>query len=159
MSWLPKNKVVVPVDFSDQAVDAAHAARSLVEKGSSLYVIHVLPVLTDYEAGVLFNTVDDQARIQHAEQALRDRLSAAEYAGFHPQIAFGDPGHEIADYAEQIGADLIVLPSHGRTGLTRLLIGSVAERVVRLAHCPVLVLKAPVEKESPALTTSPKCFS
>lgn len=146
MSWLPKNKIVVPVDFSDQSVSSVDAALSLVEKPSSIYVIHVLPVLTDYEAGVLFNTVDDQARIRHTEQALRDRLSAAKYAGFHPQVAFGDPGYEIATYAEQIAADLIVLPSHGRTGLTRLLIGSVAERVVRLAHCPVLVLKAPAEK-------------
>lgn len=144
MSWLPKNKIVVPVDFSDQSVEAVDVALSLAEKPTSLYIIHVLPVLTDYEAGVLFNTVDDQARIRHTEQALRERLSAAQYAGFHPQVAFGDPGHEIAGYAEQIAADLIILPSHGRTGLTRLLIGSVAERVVRLAHCPVLVLKAPV---------------
>ena len=146
MSWLPKQKIVVPVDFSDQSVAAVDASLSLVQNPEALYIIHVLPVLTDYEAGVLFNTVDDQARIEHTEQALRERLSAAKYAGFHPQVAFGDPGHEIANYAEQIGADLIVLPSHGRTGWTRLLIGSVAERVVRLAHCPVLVLKSPVEK-------------
>lgn len=147
MSWLPKKKIVVPVDFSDQSVAAVDAAMSLVDNASSIYVIHVLPVLTDYEAGVLFNTVDDEARIRHTEQALRDRLSAAKFAGFHPQVAFGDPGYEIATYAEQIGAELIVLPSHGRTGLTRLLIGSVAERVVRLAHCPVLVLKSAVEKK------------
>ena len=49
--------------------------------------------------------------------------------------------HEIADFAQEKKAELIVLPSHGRTGLTRLLLGSVAEKVVRLAHCPVLVLK------------------
>lgn len=145
MSWLPKQKVVVPVDFSERAMAVVDTALSLVAHPSSLYIIHVLPVLTDYEAGMLFNTVDDQARIQHTEQALRDRLSAAKYAGFHPQVAFGDPGHEIAGYAEQIEADLIVVSSHGRTGLTRLLIGSVAERVVRLAHCPVLVLKDPLE--------------
>ena len=143
MSWLPKDKIVVPVDFSDQSIEAVDAGLSLVDRPASLHVIHVLPVLTDYEAGVLFNAVDEQARIRHTEQALRERLSAEKYAGFHSQVAFGDPGHEIAAYAEQIAADLIVLPSHGRTGLTRLLIGSVAERVVRLAHCPVLVLKAP----------------
>ncbi len=44
-------------------------------------------------------------------------------------------------FAEQLHAELIVMPSHGRTGLSRLFIGSVAERVVRLAHCPVLILK------------------
>ncbi len=141
MSWLPKNKVVVPVDFSDQSIEAVEVALSLVAKPSALYVIHVLPVLTDFESGVLFNAVDDVTRIRNAELSLRDRLSAVKFAGFHPQVAFGDPGYVIANCAEQIGAELIVLPSHGRTGLTRLLIGSVAERVVRLAHCPVLVLK------------------
>ena len=58
------------------------------------------------------------------------------------QDVIGDPGHEITEYAEEIGASLIITPSHGRTGLSRLLIGSVAERVVRLAKCPVMVLKS-----------------
>ena len=57
------------------------------------------------------------------------------------QVRFGDPGREIAAFAEKLHAELIVMPSHGRTGLSRSLIGSVAERVVRLAHCPVLILK------------------
>jgi nucleotide-binding universal stress UspA family protein len=56
-------------------------------------------------------------------------------------VRFGDPGREIAAHAEELHAELIVMPSHGRTGLSRLFIGSVAERVVRLAHCPVLILK------------------
>ena len=57
------------------------------------------------------------------------------------QVRFGDPGREIAALAEELHAELNVMPSHGRTGLSRLFIGSVAERVVRLAHCPVLILK------------------
>jgi nucleotide-binding universal stress UspA family protein len=105
-------------------------------------LIYVLPVLTDYDAGLMWSNITDEARKEHAQQALRERLVGAKYQGLHFEITFGDPGHGIADYAEQIEADLIVLPSHGRTGLSRLLIGSVAERVVRLAHCPVLVLKA-----------------
>jgi nucleotide-binding universal stress UspA family protein len=148
MSWLPKAKVVVPVDFSDQSVAAVDVALSLVPTSAGIHVVHVLPVLTDYEAGVLFNAVDDEARTKHTVQALRERLSDAKYAGIQPHVAFGDPGYEIANYAEQLEAELIVLPSHGRTGLSRLLIGSVAERVVRLAHCPVLVLKAPAEASS-----------
>ena len=59
----------------------------------------------------------------------------------HHLTRFGDPGHQIAQYAEEAKADLIVLPSHGRSGLQRLLIGSVAERVVRHAPCPVLVVR------------------
>jgi nucleotide-binding universal stress UspA family protein len=148
--WLPKTKVVVPVDFSDQSLAAVDTALHLVEKPSSLHVIHVLPVLTDYEAGILFSTVDEEARVRHAVQAMRDRLSAVKFAGFEPHVTFGDPAHGIADFAEEIEAELIVIPSHGRTGLTRLLIGSTAERVVRLAHCPVLVLKAAPTKAAAA---------
>jgi nucleotide-binding universal stress UspA family protein len=72
---------------------------------------------------------------------LRQRLSSSRYAGIHVTVAIGDAGHEIVALAEKVHADLLVMPSHGRTGLKRLLIGSVAERVVRLAHCPVLVLR------------------
>ncbi|MGC3968366.1 MAG: universal stress protein [Pirellulales bacterium] len=77
----------------------------------------------------------------HTEQALRERLADSKFAGINLHVAFGEAGHEIAGFAQTHHADLIVLPSHGRTGLSRLLIGSTAERVVRLAHCPVLVLR------------------
>ena len=53
----------------------------------------------------------------------------------------GDPGSEITKLAKEVGAHLIIMPSHGRTGISRLLLGSVAERVLRLSHCPVLVLR------------------
>lgn len=141
MTWLPKKKVVVPIDFSDNSLAALDTARELVADAGDLYLIHVLPVLEVAEPGVIWNTIDDQSRRHHAEQALREQLDAAKYAGVHVEISIGDAGHEIADHAKAIGAELIVMPSHGRTGLKRLLIGSVAERVVRLAHCPVLVLK------------------
>ena len=141
MNWLPKNKVLVPVDFSEPSIQAVGTALTLVTHPSHLYLVHVLPVLTDYEAGLVWANTSDDTRQSHAETALRERLSDAKYAGVQVATAFGDPGHAIVDYAESIHADLIVLPSHGRTGLTRLLIGSVAERVVRLAHCPVLVLR------------------
>ena len=55
----------------------------------------------------------------------------------------GDPGLMIADYAADVQADLIVMPSHGYHGVKRLLLGSVAERVLRHANCPVLVLRRP----------------
>lgn len=141
MSWLPKKTVVVPVDFSDEAFAALDTALELVADASHLHVVYVLPVLEPAEPGVIWATVDEPSRARHAEQALRERLSEAKVQGVQVAIQFGDPGHEITEYAEQQKADLIVLPSHGRTGLKRLLIGSVAERVIRLAHCPVLVLR------------------
>jgi len=57
------------------------------------------------------------------------------------KVLFGDPGHQITDYADQVAAKLIIMPSHGRSGILRVLLGSVTDRVVRLAHCPVLVLR------------------
>jgi nucleotide-binding universal stress UspA family protein len=141
MSWVPRKTVVVPVDFSDESLEAVETARLLVSDASHLHVIHVLAALEGAEPVGLFGTVDEDARQRHAEQSLRERLAKPELAGINIVITFGDPGHEVTDYAQKVGADLIVMPSHGRTGIRRLLIGSVAERVVRLAHCPVLVLK------------------
>jgi nucleotide-binding universal stress UspA family protein len=141
MAWLPKDKVLVPVDFSEKSIKAVDDALSLVADASHLYVLHVLAVLEPAEPGVIWHTVDDVSRKRHVLQALQERFADKKYTGLNFEVAFGDPGHEITGYAEKIDADLIVLPSHGRTGITRLLVGSVAERVVRLAHCPVLVLK------------------
>jgi len=139
--WLPKTHVVVPVDFSDESMKAVDTALELVESPSRVHVIHVLPILAATEPGVIWDTVDDDSRQDHAEEALRRRLADEHYAGIDIVISIGNPGQEIAAFAESTQAELIVMPSHGRTGFSRLLIGSVAERVVRLAHCPVLVLK------------------
>jgi nucleotide-binding universal stress UspA family protein len=141
MSWLPKKCVVVPVDFSDDSLAAIDVALQLVAEPAGLQVIHVLPELNVAEPGVIWDQIDDQSRCRHAEQALREKLSAEKYAGIGLHAAVGDAGREVADFAAGQKAELIVMPSHGRTGFKRLLIGSVAERVVRLAHCPVLVLR------------------
>lgn len=141
MAWLPKESVVVPVDFSDLSFEAVETALGLVENASHLAVIHVLPSLEPAEPGVIWSTIDDDSRARHAEEALRERLSGPTYKGIQVHVVIGDPGHEVAEFAQHKQADLIVMPSHGRTGLSHLLIGSVAERVVRLAHCPVLVIR------------------
>jgi nucleotide-binding universal stress UspA family protein len=141
MAWLPKKNIIVPIDFSDDSLSAVETALELVDNPASVHVIHVLPLLTVADPGVVWEPVDDESRRSHAEDALRQRLAEDPYRGVKVQVSIGDPGHEIADYAQAQHADLIVMPSHGRTGIRRLLIGSVAERVVRLAHCPVLVLK------------------
>jgi nucleotide-binding universal stress UspA family protein len=141
MAWFPKKTVVAPVDFSELSWEAVDTALELAAAPAGVHVVHVLPVLEPAEPGVIWHTIDDETRSRHAAQAVRERLAAPKYHDVQVQIAFGDPGTEIADYARRVGADLIVLPSHGRTGIARFLIGSVAERVVRLAHCPVLVLR------------------
>jgi nucleotide-binding universal stress UspA family protein len=141
MSWLPRKTVVVPIDFSENSFAALKTALELVDDPAHLHVLHVLPILEPADPGVIWATIDDQSRGQHAHEALTKELARRGCSNVHMIVRFGDPGHEIADYSQEVDAGLIVLASRGRTGLTRLLIGSVADRVVRLAHCPVLVLK------------------
>ena len=141
MSCIQTLSVVVPFDFSDESFGAIGVALKLVERPSDVHVIHVLPFLSAADPGVIWDTIDDESRTKHLKEAMTKRFAAPEFDGIQLQVAFGDPGTEITDFAESMGAELVVIPSHGRTGLTRLLMGSVVERVVRLAHCPVLALR------------------
>ena len=141
MTWLPRQTVVVPIDFSDASFMAIDTACELADDPGHVHLIHVLPVLEPTEPGVIWQTIDDAGRSRHAEDALKKELAKRGHEKVQAATRFGDPGNEIARYAEEKNAGLIVMPSHGRSGLQRLLIGSVAERTLRLAKCPVLVLK------------------
>lgn len=141
MSWLVDKPVVVPFDFSEHSELALKRALSLVEKSEQLHVLHVLPFLIPTEPGVVWATIDDAHRIQHALETLKEAIDKLSITGAELEVRLGDPGQIACDRAEELGAELIVVGSHGRTGLTRMLLGSVAERVVRLAHCQVLVVK------------------
>ncbi|MCP4195327.1 MAG: universal stress protein [Planctomycetaceae bacterium] len=139
MGFLPRRRVLVPYDFSTESHEAMKLGHQLVDDPSHLHVIHVLPELTATEPGVIWATVDDASRMTHAREAIDERLK--EYPRTNVNVNFGDPGHVITELAAEIECDLIVIPSHGRRGVQRILLGSVAERVVRLAHCPVLVMR------------------
>jgi nucleotide-binding universal stress UspA family protein len=141
MNWLPRKTVVVPIDFSDDSFAALDTAAELVDTPEDLRIVHVLPELEPAEPGVIWHTIDDASREEHATKALEAELVKRGHEGLAIHVCFGDPGHEIVAYAEELDAGLVVLPSRGKTAIKRLLLGSVAERVVRLAHCPVLVLK------------------
>ncbi len=141
MTWLPGKTIVVPLDFSDDSFAALETAREMAGDPDDLRVIHVLPILEANDPGVIWSTIDDESRRSHATEALQKEFAQRGCEAMPIEIRFGDPGHEIAHYADQVEAGLIVLPSHGKSALQHLLIGSVAERVVRLAHCAVLVLK------------------
>jgi nucleotide-binding universal stress UspA family protein len=141
MPWLPKNLVVVPYDFSDDARAAIDTALQLVSLPAEVRVVYAMQDLSPLEMGEMWTSVDDQVRRDHGLKAMREKLTEPQYAQVQLDVVFGDPGHAVTHYASDIKADLIVLSSHGRTGIGRLLIGSVAERIVRYAHCPVLVLR------------------
>ena len=141
MAWTIDNPVVVPFDFSEHSETALQRAASLVNRPEQLHVLHVLPFLVPTEPGVVWATVDDAHRIQHALESLRESIQKLNVGNAELEVRMGDPGQVACDRAEELAAELIVVGSHGRTGLTRMLLGSVAERVVRLAHCQVLVVK------------------
>ena len=84
--------------------------------------------------------------IRGAETLLDQQLPPEEQAQFHTTraVVFGQPARAIVDYATQHGIDLIVMGTHGRGGMAHLFVGSVAERVVRTALCPVLTVREPL---------------
>jgi len=141
MTYFPKRTVLVPVDFSPESLAAIDVGLQLVDDPAHLHIVHVMIDITPLEAGEVWGVIDPQARVGQIEKLLKEKLTDDKYQGLQIAVVLGEPAHGIANYAQEKHAELIVIPSHGRTGITRLLIGSVAERVVRLAHCPVLVLR------------------
>lgn len=138
MSGLSKDRIVVPIDFSDESFAAIDTALEIANTPSG---VHVLGELSPAEPDVVWGTFDNDKRTCYATESVRERLADPKYDDIQIRIAFGDPGHNIAEFAHEIGAELVVMPSHGRFGIGRLLIGSVTERTIRSAHCPVMVLR------------------
>jgi nucleotide-binding universal stress UspA family protein len=131
-------------DTSDHALDVA--AQLASEHGSVLHLAHVIrdPATEPWamEAfGADFGALLDETR-SRAKRALMvraDRLRLPD--GVQSEVAVGAPAEEIVRYAKAIAADLIVVGSHGRTSMQRVFLGSVADRVLRHAACPVLVVR------------------
>lgn len=134
--------IVAPIDFSDEADRAVAYAVELAEDSGNVTTLHVAPPLIGFEPGFAWDVSNDEERRVRLTDAFHHRYADPSFKGVKFEVRFGDPWHEIASFAEELHAGLIVISSHGRTGLAHLLIGSVAEKVVRLAPCPVLVLRA-----------------
>jgi len=143
MSLLSGKAVIVPWDFSDHSMAALRRTLELVADRACVHVLYVMQLPVAADPGVVWDMVTEDSMQQHSVAAF-GRLGQRypEFAGLKLVSLFGDPGGTITDYAKEQDAELIVISSHGRTGLTRLMLGSVAERVVRLASCQVLVLKS-----------------
>jgi universal stress protein A len=136
-------RILVPTDFSvcsraalQQALELAAGNRQAVE------VVHIVP-------GSLGNGVETMLEaygvppdlVATAEERLRTWLGEHTLAPLQWRVLVGDPAREIVALTAEGRYDLVVLGTHGRTGLSRLLLGSVAERVVREAPCPVLTIR------------------
>jgi universal stress protein A len=142
-------KILVPLDFSPPSDHALTYAKALAaEFGASLHVLHVIedrlmtgPWPVEVYLGELPRL--REGLIKDAESRTLDCLKAIEKSGIQAtgEVLIGGPFQTIVDLALTSGVDLIVMGTHGRTGITHLLIGSVAERVIRHAPCPVLVVR------------------
>ena len=140
-------KVLAAVDFGDSSLEALRQARALAhDLGGSLAVCHVLPALHDPTAAFpgrdLTRPVDSSNEDASARKALLEH--ARSQLGLELTEVFIERGSayaEIVRCAERIRADFVVIGSHGRSGLSHAFLGSVAERVVRHAHCSVLVAR------------------
>lgn len=137
----PKKCVVVPIDFSESAAPAVLEAIDAAESADAVHVLHVLSDLDNVSPGVVFGNVTDETRIEAATKYLHNFLGSHSIQGVRVATLIGDPGMQAVNYAKSHGADLIVIPSHGYHGMKHLLLGSVAERIIRYAECSVLVLR------------------
>jgi nucleotide-binding universal stress UspA family protein len=140
---LPKN-ILVPTDLSEGAEEALDYACELAKTfGAKIHLLNVIgiPALGVPELGVaLTSTVIDS--LIRDNQAALDRLAAAKSCEGQVLLRTGDARDVINQTAKELGCDLIVMGTHGRRGVSRALLGSVTETVVRTAPCPVLTVRA-----------------
>jgi len=151
---LPVRKILVPTDGSDMSMAAAIPARKLALLfGSQVVALHVHvpyvspgPVLPGMEGPSPALPVEAPASDEDpVTEKLAKRFEQAGVAVTRRTVT-GDPAASILDLSFEAGVDLIVLATHGRSGITRFMLGSVAERVLRHATVPILLVRAPAEK-------------
>jgi nucleotide-binding universal stress UspA family protein len=143
-------KILVPTDFSAPAEIALDYAIELAQKlNASVHVLHVYEVpamLVPDAPGII--TADTVTAIENASRTALDQLMQRKRANgrrIESHLKYGDPRTMLELTASELGADLICMGTHGRRGLSRVLLGSVAEYTVRTAKIPVLTLRAPAD--------------
>ena len=142
------SKIVVPIDFSESSHRALDAAVELAGRfGSKLYLLHIIP---EYPGYALPESVSQQSIISDSRKTAEERfavslgnLKAKGIAGAAHVEVSGDVAGAILDAIEREEADLLVLTTHGHSGWYPQVFGSVAEKLVKLAQCPVLLLRTP----------------
>jgi nucleotide-binding universal stress UspA family protein len=142
-------KILVPIDFSEHSKSALSYAREIAALyGSSLQLIHVIeePVYPYFYApagGFSMAQQLEELRVK-TDEALEKLMgeSRGPEVPYEKSVVSGRPAIEITRFAEEQSSDMIVIATHGLSGLERLLVGSTAEQVVRLAACPVFSVKS-----------------
>jgi universal stress protein A len=139
-------KILFPTDFSHTGDAALALATSLArDSGAKLLIVHVEESPMAYGGGEMYyGTVEPT--LGEMKRMLREVVPADSSVAYEHRLITGDPAPAIAKMAESEEVDLIVMGTHGRNGMVRMLMGSVAEAVVRRAPCPVLTYKQPSAK-------------
>jgi nucleotide-binding universal stress UspA family protein len=145
----PFSKILTAIDFSENSECAFDYALTLATQfGAELTIIHVINEPVDlrgfYVPHISFEQLEKE--IEESAVKMMESFCSSKLGGFtnyQTAIVTGIPSDEITAAAAKIDASLIVLGTHGRTGLDRILFGSTAERVVRSASCPVLTVRLP----------------
>jgi len=134
-------KILFPTDFSHLS-DAAleHASALARDTGATLLIVHVEEPPMAYGGGEMYYGIPepDRDEVRRMTEAVRPTDPEVR---FEHRLVDGSPAEEIVRVADEEHVDMIVIGTHGRTGLKRLLMGSTAEQVMRLAKCPVFVFK------------------
>jgi nucleotide-binding universal stress UspA family protein len=138
------SKILLATDFSDGSDDALAAAIDVATRvGATLEIVHVVNLTyEEFPFGVPMPFSESDAVIASAERALGERAAQARRAGLscETRVLRGSPDVEIIRWAADTGASLIVVGTHGRTGLAHVVVGSIAERIVQHAGRPVLTV-------------------
>jgi nucleotide-binding universal stress UspA family protein len=148
-----KKKILFPTDFSIAADAGLPEAEALAKaRGAALLVLHVQEPMLAYDGAFYYGPLNPTSEM--LDKMLHQIVPADKAITVEHRRAVGDPASEIVRTANEEHADIIVMGTHGRRGLSRLLMGSVAESVIRHAPCPVLTYKTPkrVAPPSPALS-------
>jgi nucleotide-binding universal stress UspA family protein len=138
-------KILAPTDMSElSCVGVRYALEMAKELGAEIIVYHVVPMGEDWFAG--YEKHGPVRNLLANEEAALDKFLAEKFADeiksveIRQKVEFGAPHTSIVELAEGEGADVIVMSTHGRTGLNHMLLGSVTERVVARAPCPVYAI-------------------
>jgi nucleotide-binding universal stress UspA family protein len=144
-------RIVCPIDFSDHSQDALIVATDLALRfQASLLLVHIVPMLPKLPSlSTIFKEEEYERELhEEAKRRLEETAKQLSQKGVTAEVYLGtanDVGMEIVRVAEHHDTDLIVIATHGMTGWNKVVFGSVAEKVVHAAHCPVLVLRASQE--------------
>ncbi len=143
-------KILCPIDFSENSLEALrYAAHTALKENATVYMIHIVDSrVYDYGGPIYEPIMPDMKPVidQASKDQLRDKLLEKvpkEIKGrVETVVSFGVPFVEIIKAARDFDIDLIIMGTHGRSGISHMLIGSVAEKVVRKAPCPVLTVRS-----------------